>query len=149
MGNPKTQLKKVELTIDTSEYICKVKNKTRLSFRKEFIEAALAGSTVENTLVYISDKIFEDDNFFKRQKVIALINLVKDLKSYVNEQEQYSLNLVIRNLKSYYKVEKEDKHFILKDERMMIVHSLIKIAFSSSFNHILKNMYKIEKKDNK
>ena len=142
-----SELKKVELTINTDFYLCKFENKTKLSLKKEFVEAAIASSHIENLVIFLANQVFEDENFFKRQKVVALTNAIKDLKSYVNESDKYSLNLIIRNLKSYHKIEKEDKYFILKDEKMFIIEALIKVAFSSSFNQILKDMYKIKTKD--
>lgn len=149
MSDLKAELKKVEFTINNDIYFCKFENKTKLSLKKEFIEEHIESIKIDDLVLYLASEIFKDENFFKRQKVIALINIIKDLKSYVNENDKYSLNLVIRNLKSYHKIEKEDKYFILKDEKMLIIQSLIKIAFSSSFNQILRDMYKIEKKDNK
>ncbi|PHO13746.1 hypothetical protein CPG38_01780 [Malaciobacter marinus] len=139
------ELKKVQLTIDNDIYFCKYENKTKLSLRKEFIESAIESSKLEDLVIFLATNIFQDENFYKKQKVIALINAVKDLKAYVNSQERYNLNLVIRNLKSYHKIEKEEKHFILKDERMFIIQALIKVAFSGSFHHILLDMYNLKK----
>jgi len=134
-----SELKKVELTIDTDFYLCKSQNKTKLSLKKEFIDSAIESSKLEDLVFFLAQQVFEDENFYKRQKIVALTNLVRDLKSYVNDRDKFTLNLVIKNFKKYHKIEQEDEYYILKEDRMFYIQVQIKRAFKKVFNEMLKD----------
>lgn len=134
-----SELKKVELTINTDFYLCKSQNKTKLSLKKEFIDSAIESSKLEDLVFFLAQQVFEDENFYKRQKIVALTNLVRDLKSYVNDRDKFSLNLVIKNFKKYHKIEQKDEYYILKEDRMFYIQVQIKRAFKKVFNEMLKD----------
>ena len=134
-----SELKKVELTINTDFYLCKSQNKTKLSLKKEFIDSAIESSKLEDLVFFLAQQVFEDKNFYKRQKIVALTNLVRDLKSYVNDRDKFTLNLVIKNFKKYHKIEQEDEYYILKEDRMFYIQVQIKRAFKKVFNEMLKD----------
>lgn len=148
MENIKEELKtlKVDVTekvlvIDEVEYMCKSSNKTKLEVKKDFINDAIEKATLKEIVIHLTNKVLDSDEFFVKQKVVALINLLKSVRDKVeNKKDIYSLNLVVRNLNSYHATQKSEI-MIRKDERDFIVNTLVLLAFSSAFNNILKNLY--------
>ena len=134
-----------KLTIDEQEYSCKVANKTMLTIKKDFLENALKTTTLKDLILHLANKIFDSKDFYNKQKIVALINLLKDIRANTtNESYKYSLNLIIRNLNAYRKVEKETEvttTFIIAAEKLLVIDTLIVVAFSNSFNNILKIIY--------
>ena len=134
-----------KLTIDEQEYSCKVANKTMLTIKKDFLENALKTTTLKDLILHLANKIFDSKDFYNKQKIVALINLLKDIRANTtNESYKYSLNLIIRNLNAYRKVEKETEvttTFIIAAEKLLVIDTLIVVAFSNSFNNILKTIY--------
>lgn len=134
-----------KLTIDEQEYSCKVANKTMLTIKKDFLENALKTTTLKDLILHLANKIFDSKDFYNKQKIVALINLFKDIRANTtNESYKYSLNLIIRNLNAYRKVEKETEvttTFIIAAEKLLVIDTLIVVAFSNSFNNILKIIY--------
>ena len=134
-----------KLTIDEQEYSCKVANKTMLTIKKDFLENALKTTTLKDLILHLANKIFDSKDFYNKQKIVALINLLKDIRANTtNESYKYSLNLIIRNLNAYRKVEKETEvttTFIIASEKLLVIDTLIVVAFSNSFNNILKTIY--------
>lgn len=134
-----------KLTIDEQEYSCKVANKTMLTIKKDFLDNALKTTTLKDLILHLANKIFDSKDFYNKQKIVALINLLKDIRANTtNESYKYSLNLIIRNLNAYRKVEKETEvttTFIIASEKLLVIDTLIVVAFSNSFNNILKTIY--------
>ena len=134
-----------KLTIDEQEYSCKVANKTMLTIKKDFLENALKTTTLKDLILHLANKIFDSKDFYNKHKIVALINLFKDIRANTtNESYKYSLNLIIRNLNAYRKVEKETEvttTFIIAAEKLLVIDTLIVVAFSNSFNNILKIIY--------
>ena len=98
-----------KLTLDRVEYSCKSNNKTMIFIRKDFLNEALQKATLKQILLHLSNVIFDSSNkdFFKKQRIIALINLVKSIRENINNKNDiYSLNLIIRNLEAYKKIKK-------------------------------------------
>ena len=99
----------IKLIIDRVEYSCKGNNKTMIYIKKDFLNEALKKATLKQILLHLANVTFDSTNkdFFKKQKIIALINLVKSIRENINNKNDiYSLNLIIRNLEAYKKNQK-------------------------------------------
>ncbi len=133
-----------KLTIDRVEYSCKGNNKTMIYIKKDFLNEAFQKATLKQILLHLSNVIFDSTNkdFFKKQKIIALINLVKSIRENINSKNDiYSLNLIIRNLEAYKKNQKLNENYVLNEDIEIVITTLITLAFSNSFNKILKSLY--------
>ena len=132
------------LTLDRVEYSCKGNNKTMIYIKKDFLNEALEKATLKQILLHLANVIFDSTNkdFFKKQRVIALINLVKSIRENINNKNDiYSLNLIIRNLEAYKKNQRLGENYILNEDLQIVISTLITLAFSNSFNKILKSLY--------
>ena len=132
------------LTLDRVEYSCKGNNKTMIFIKKDFLNEALQKATLKQILLHLSNVIFDSSNkdFFKKQRVIALINLVKSIRENINNKNDiYSLNLIIRNLEAYKKNQRLGENYILNEDLQIVISTLITLAFSNGFNKILKSIY--------
>lgn len=86
-----------KLIIDEQEYSCKVANKTMLTIKKDFLEDALKTTTLKNLFLHFANKIFTSKDFYNKQKIVTLVNILKDIRSNVtNDNYKYSINIVIR-----------------------------------------------------
>lgn len=132
------------LTLDRVEYNCKGNNKTMIYIKKDFLNEALQKATLKQILLHLANVIFDSSNkdFFKKQRIIALINLVKSIRENIeNKNDIYSLNLIIRNLEAYKKNQRLGENYILNEDLQIIISTLITLAFSNGFNKILKSLY--------
>ncbi|MDN5114481.1 hypothetical protein [Aliarcobacter butzleri] len=133
-----------KLTLDRVEYSCKSNNKTMIFIKKDFLNEALQKATLKQILLHLANVIFDNTNkdFFKKQRVIALINLVKSIRENINNKNDiYSLNLIIRNLEAYKKNQKLNENYVLNEDIEIVITTLITLAFSNGFNKILKSLY--------
>ena len=130
------------------------KNKTKIVAKKEVVENLRTNEAIRNYIISSVSEIFKDKEILKKQKVVAIKNLVKDLKIALNNDTfKYSLNLVIRNLNEYHTLQKSEtkdengkvKNFIPTQEAQAIVQALVLLAYSNSFSKICKNLYKDKK----
>ena len=132
------------LILDRVEYSCKSNNKTMIYIKKDFLNEALQKATLKQILLHLSNVIFDRSNkdFFKKQKIIALINLVKSIRENINNKNDiYSLNLIIRNFEAYKKNQKLNENYVLNEDIEIVISTLITLAFSNGFNKILKSLY--------
>lgn len=132
------------LTLDRVEYSCKGNNKTMIFIKKDFFNEALQKATLKQILLHLSNVIFDSSNkdFFKKQRIIALINLVKSIRENINNKNDiYSLNLIIRNLEAYKKNQRSGENYVLNEDIEIVISTLITLAFSNGFNKILKSLY--------
>lgn len=131
------------LTINELEYSCDSKNITLLKINENWLrEFGKEGNDLREVLLHLSDKIFNSKDFFVAQKIIALTNLVKSIRALFKEKSYiYSINLVVRNLNAYRNNEKTGKNFIKVQDKKVVINSLIILAFSNSFNDLLKSLY--------
>ena len=133
-----------KLTLDRVEYSCKSNNKTMIYIKKDFLNEAFQKATLKQILLHLANVIFDNTNkdFFKKQRVIALINLVKSIRENINNKNDiYSLNLIIRNLEAYKKNQKLNENYILNEDIEIVISTLITLSFSNGFNKILKSLY--------
>ena len=130
------------------------KNKTKIVAIKEVVENLRTNEAIRNYIISSVSEIFKDKEILKKQKVVAIKNLAKDLKiALKNEAFNYSLNLVIRNLNEYHNLQKSEtkdengkvKNFIPTQEAQAILQALILLAYSNSLAKICKNLYKDKK----
>ena len=130
------------------------KNKTKIVATKEVVENLRSNEAIRNFLIASVSDVFKDKEILKKQKVVAIKNLVKDLKVAINNDTfKYSLNLVIRNLNEYHNLQKSEtkdengkvKNFIPTQEAQAIIQALVLLAYSNSFSKICKNLYKDKK----
>ena len=131
-----------------------IKNKTKIVATKQVVENLRTNEAIRNFLISSVSDIFKDKEILKKQKVVAIKNLAKDLKiALKNEAFNYSLNLVIRNLNEYHNLQKSEtkdengkvKNFIPTQEAQAILQALILLAYSNSLAKICKNLYKDKK----
>lgn len=129
-------------------------NKTKIVATKQVVENLRTNEAIRNFLISSVSDIFKDKEILKKQKVVAIKNLVKDLKVAINNDTfKYSLNLVIRNLNEYHNLQKSEtkdengkvKNFIPTQEAQAIIQALVLLAYSNSFSKICKNLYKDKK----
>lgn len=127
-----------------------LQNKTKLVVNQKLLKNVKTLEELKMFIMSANMEIFEDKEIFNKQKIVALRNLTKDLKSNFKDNKvfDYSLNLVLRNLNSYHLVQKQEKkvdnkvtNFIPAKESKIIINSLIFLAFSNSFSKILKSIY--------
>ncbi len=130
------------------------KNKTKIVAIKEVVENLRTNEAIRNYIISSVSEIFKDKEILKKQKVVAIKNLVKDLKVAINNDTfKYSLNLVIRNLNEYHNLQKSEtkdengkvKNFIPTQEAQAIIQALVLLAYSNSLAKICKNLYKDKK----
>ena len=130
------------------------KNKTKIVATKQIVENLRTNEAIRNYIISSVSEIFKDKEILKKQKVVAIKNLAKDLKiALKNEAFNYSLNLVIRNLNEYHTLQKSEikdengkiTNFIPSQETQAIVQALVLLAYSNSFSKICKNLYKDKK----
>ena len=130
------------------------KNKTKIVAKKEVVENLRTNEAIRNYIISSVSEIFKDKEILKKQKVVAIKNLVKDLKIALNNDTfKYSLNLVIRNLNEYHTLQKSEikdengkvKNFIPTQEAQAIIQALVLLAYSNSLAKICKNLYKDKK----
>jgi mannose/fructose/N-acetylgalactosamine-specific phosphotransferase system component IIB len=112
--------------------------------KKDFLNEALEKATLKQILLHLANVIFDTTNkdFFKKQRILALINLVKSIRENIeNKNDIYSLNLIIRNLEAYKKNQKLNENYVLNEDMEIVTSTLITLAFSNAFNKILKSLY--------
>lgn len=127
--------------IDEKEFSCSKKNLTLLEVDEVWLKAALKENHIEVILKHLATKIFNSEFYYEKQKVVALINVVKSIRKILKNDE-YKLNLVVRNLKAYQSQEKTDITLLQKN-RLEVVKTLIAVAFNLAFNSMLKSIYNI------
>lgn len=129
-------------------------NKTKIVAKKQIVENLKSNEAIRNFLISSVSDIFKDKEIFKKQKVVAIKNLVKDLKVAIsNDNFKYSLNLVIRNLNEYHTLQKSEvknpsgkiTNFIPSQEAQAIIQALVLLAYSNSLAKICKNLFKDKK----
>ncbi|MCT7596712.1 hypothetical protein [Aliarcobacter butzleri] len=131
-----------------------IKNKTKIVAKKEVVENLRTNEAIRNYIISSVSEIFKDKEILKKQKVVAIKNLAKDLKiALKNEAFNYSINLVIRNLNEYHNLQKSEikdengkvKNFIPTQEAQAIIQALVLLAYSNSLAKICKNLFKDKK----
>ena len=55
-------------------------NKTKIVCKKEIIENLRTNENLRNYIIHCTNSIFKDKEIFNKQKIIAIKNLVKDIK---------------------------------------------------------------------
>ncbi|MDH1976350.1 hypothetical protein [Aliarcobacter butzleri] len=125
-------------------------NKTKIVVNQKLLKNVKALEELKMFIMSANMEISEDKEIFNKQKIVALKNLVKNLKEIFKDNKtfDYSLNLVLRNLNAYHSIQKQEKkegekvtNFIPTKESKIIINSLIFLAFSNSFSKILKSIY--------
>ena len=132
---------KVE-AIEEKEFFSNEKNLTMLKLKEDYIKE-VEKDKLKDIVLQLTNKVFSLDSLYEKQKIVASINLMQDLKKYrTNEKDLYSINLIIRNLKAFHKVQKDSKDKTISNfERDFVINSLIILAFNHFFNNTLKALY--------
>lgn len=129
------------IKIEEKEFSCDKKNLTLLEINEDWLNTTLKQNHIEVVLKHLATKIFNSDFYYEKQKVVALINIVKSIRK-VLKNEEYKLNLVVRNLKAYQEQEKS-KITLFQKQRLDVVKMMISISYNLALNNILKNIYRI------
>ncbi len=127
--------------IKESEYSCSAKNLTLLKIDKKWLTEALKTNHIEVVLKHLAAKVFQGEYYYEKQKVVAFINLIKDMRKTL-KKEEYKLNLLIRNLRAFQSEQKKEIT-LLQKQRLEAIKGLIFIAYNPAYNNMLKNMYKV------
>lgn len=139
----KIDIKKIVTKEITSDYFfVEGQNLTMLKLNENVVDY-VKKEKVKNVMLILVNEVLANEVLFEKQKIVASINLLKDLRTKIqNEKDIYSINLVIKNLKAYHKTQKEngDKN-ISKQDRDFIINSLIMLPFNLFFNETLKAIY--------
>ncbi|MCT7563987.1 hypothetical protein N5U20_06690 [Aliarcobacter butzleri] len=99
---------KVE-AIEEKEFFSNDKNLTMLKLKEDYIKE-VEKEKLKDIVLHLTNKIFSLSSLYEKQKIVASINLMLDLRKYrTNEKDLYSINLIIRNLKAFHKVQKDSK----------------------------------------
>lgn len=132
---------KVE-AIEEKEFFSNEKNLTMLKLKEDYIKE-VEKDKLKDIVLHLTNKVFSLDSLYEKQKIVASINLMLDLRKYrTNEKDLYSINLIIRNLKAFHKVQKDSKDKTISNfERDFVINSLIILAFNHFFNNTLKALY--------
>lgn len=128
--------------IEEKEFSSNEKNLTKLQLKEDYIKS-VEKVKLKDIVLQLTNKVFSLDSLYEKQKIVASINLMQDLKKYrTNEKDLYSINLIIRNLKAFHKVQKDSKDKSISNfERDFVINSLIILAFNHFFNNTLKALY--------
>ena len=128
--------------IEEKEFFSNEKNLTMLKLKEDYIKE-VEKDKLKDIVLQLTNKVFSLDSLYEKQKIVASINLMQDLKKYrTNEKDLYSINLIIRNLKAFHKVQKDSKDKTISNfERDFVINSLIILAFNHFFNNTLKALY--------
>ncbi len=128
--------------IEEKEFSSNEKNLTKLQLKEDYIKS-VEKVKLKDIVLQLTNKVFSLDSLYEKQKIVASINLMLDLKKYrTNEKDLYSINLIIRNLKAFHKVQKDQKDKTISNfERDFVINSLIILAFNHFFNNTLKALY--------
>lgn len=127
--------------IKESEFSCSDKNLTLLKVDKTWLKEALKTNHIEVVLKHLASKVFQGEFYYEKQKIVALINLVKDIRK-VLKKEEFKLNLVIRNLRAY-QDEQKKKITLLQKQRLEAIKGLIFVVYNPAYNNMLKSMYRV------
>ena len=128
--------------IEEKEFSSNEKNLTKLQLKEDYIKS-VEKVKLKDIVLQLTNKVFSLDSLYEKQKIVASINLMLDLRKYrTNEKDLYSINLIIRNLKAFHKVQKDSKDKTISNfERDFVINSLIILAFNHFFNNTLKALY--------
>lgn len=116
------------------------KNLTKLNVNKKFLDFALEKAHLEQVLKQLAINVFNDENLYNKQKIIAFTNLVRSVKRSIDKKEEFSLNVIIKMLNAHHKTQKNIKYFIVNKE-LESVQTFIKLAFDKDLHATLKNIY--------
>ena len=128
--------------IEEKEFFSDQKNLTKLQLKETYVKS-VEKDKLKDIVLQLTNKVFSLDSLYEKQKIVASINLMLDLRKYrTNEKDLYSINLIIRNLKAFHKVQKDSKDKTISNfERDFVINSLIILAFNHFFNNTLKALY--------
>ena len=114
----KIDIKKMVTKEITSDYFfVEGQNLTMLKLNENVVDY-VKKEKVKNVMLILVNEVLANEVLFEKQKIVASINLLKDLRTKIqNEKDIYSINLVIKNLKAYHKTQKEngDKNISKQD----------------------------------
>ncbi|RXJ87481.1 hypothetical protein [Arcobacter sp. CECT 8985] len=120
------------------------KNLTKLNINKKFLDFALEKAHLEQVLKQLVINVFNEDNLYNKQKIIAFTNLIRSIKRLVDKKEEFTLNVIIKMLNEHHKTQKNIKYFV-NNKELESVNTFIKLAFDKDLHLTLKNVYTSKK----
>ncbi|OCL86164.1 hypothetical protein [Arcobacter porcinus] len=120
-------------------------NQTKIVCNKEIVENLRTQIDIRDFLISSINEIYEDDSIYKKQKVVAIKHLVKDLRYLLTEEShKYKLNLVIRNLNEFHTLQKsnarESTSDLIMGEAKKVIQGLVFLAYSYHFSIMCKKL---------
>lgn len=148
--------------INENEYFSNDENITLLNINKQWLINELNNrNELKDILIHLANKVMNDDNFFVKQRIISLLNLLNSIRKFykdnsnildkdtkdiyeLNEQDIYKLNLVIKNFKAF----RESGLYIKNEDKTIAINTLITIVFHKGYRDILRIVLNTNKQEN-
>lgn len=115
-------------------------NLTKLSVKKDYLNDMLKSNHIEQILKSLAFNVFDDENLYNKQKIVAFTNLVRSVKRLVDKKEEFTLNVIIKMLNAHHKTQKNIKYFI-NNKELESIQTFIKLAYDRDLHATLKNIY--------
>lgn len=128
-----------------NDFYTSTSNLTKLNVNERFLHNMLIDNHIEQVLKSLAFSVFNDENLYNKQKIVAFTNLVRSVKRSLDKKEEFSLNVIIKMLNAHHKTQKNIKYFVNKKE-LESVNTFIKLAFDRDLHATLKNVYTSKEK---
>lgn len=120
-------------------------NLTKLNVKKDYLNDMLKSNHIEQILKSLAFNVFNDENLYNKQKIVAFTNLVRSVKRLVDKKEEFSLNVIIKMLNAHHKTQKNIKYFV-NNKELESVQTFIKLAYDRDLHSTLKDVYTSKEK---
>ncbi|WP_419774466.1 hypothetical protein [Halarcobacter sp.] len=120
-------------------------NLTKLSVKKDYLNDMLKSNHIEQILKSLAFNVFDDENLYNKQKIVAFTNLVRSVKRLVDKKEEFTLNVIIKMLNAHHKTQKNIKYFV-NNKELGSVQTFIKLAYDRDLHATLKDVYTSKEK---
>lgn len=138
------QKKVVKVERIDNDFYTSTSNLTKLNVDERFLHNMLVDNHIEQVLKSLAFSVFNDENLYNKQKIVAFTNLVRSVKRLVDKKEEFTLNVIIKMLNAHHKTQKNIKYFISNKE-LESVQTFIKLAYDRDLHSTLKNIYTSKK----
>lgn len=105
----------------------------------------LKSNHIEQILKSLAFNVFDDENLYNKQKIVAFTNLVRSVKRLVDKKEEFTLNVIIKMLNAHHKTQKNIKYFV-NNKELGSVQTFIKLAYDRDLHATLKDVYTSKEK---
>lgn len=135
MGKKVVKLEKIN-----NIFYVSTNNLTKLSVKKDYLNDMLKSNHIEQVLKSLAFNVFNDENLYNKQKIVAFTNLVRSVKKLVDKKEEFTLNVIIKMLNAHHKTQKNIKYFV-NNKELESINIFIKLAYDRDLHITLKDVY--------